>query len=283
VPQKDTLRRACLTILTQICSPGPSSLSKFVKKKKKKKRRNYSDANDLFEGQLHDATNIHGLPASAANRFRTFVTQGCMPLPCDIDEAFDAIESAVSRLRSTDNDARLDPRRMKRYEDVAKSLKSLRFLVGSLKALGITPWFGPGKPSGTIGTCAGTRLNRPLYISLDLGLRQRRKHFHGHTLFQCIVLPDTYFDEIGDSDEHNDFVISAGGLGIKVAEGGRYDDLVRPPRVANLYLSSFTNFFTTTAGQEIPASRELWFSYIQSLHHGSHSYGTFLLNLFRLC
>ena len=133
-------------------------------------------------------------------------------------EAVEKLQGAVSYLRSTDKEAKVDARRMKRYEDSTKILKGLKGLFASLDALGVAPLFG------NQGGVAG--VNRPLYISLDLGLRQRRKHYHGQVLFQCIALPDYYLDEIPAVEDHNDFVISPAGPGIKLAEGGRYDDLV---------------------------------------------------------
>lgn len=232
IPQKDTARRACFTILSQLTAPGPSSLAKFVKKGKKRvMNRTDSDSNEILEAQLSDAVNKHGVPMSAAENLRTFITKGCMPLPCDIDEALDKIQTSVFHLRRLDNDSGRNSRRMKRFEDVAKSLRSLRNLVGCLRTLGIAPLFGQGKGHGGTG-----RLNIPLYISLDLGLRQRRKHYHGQSIYQCIVLPDTYFDCVGDSIEHNDFVLSAAGHGTKIAEGGRFDDLVSRCAILELAL-----------------------------------------------
>ena len=221
VPTKDTARRACFILLTQSTAPGPSTLTSFARKKKKRTiNRKNSNAEEILEKQLAEMVEKHGLPTAAAEKLRIFIHRGCMPLPCDINEAIDKIQSAVSYMRKCDSAVQTDPRRMKRFEDVAKSLKSLRNLVSSLTALDIAPLYGQGKPQVT------SRLNRPLYISLDLGLRQRRKHYHGQTIYQSIVLPDTYFDEVGDDIENNDFVLSPAGRGIKIAEGGRYDDLV---------------------------------------------------------
>jgi hypothetical protein len=192
-------------------------------KRKKKRNKNQKKANTIehLERLLEDAVSNHGLPTAAANRLRVFITKGCMPLPCNVAEALDKLQSAVSYLRSTDKEAKVDARRMKRYEDSFKILKSLKMLTANLDALGVAPLFGNQRGAGGV--------NRPLYVSFDLGLRQRRKHYHGQILFQCIALPDNYFDDLSNFDDHNDFVISASGPGIKLAEGGRYDDLVSIP------------------------------------------------------
>jgi histidyl-tRNA synthetase len=204
VPQKELLRRVCLSILTRSCAPGPSTLMKALKRRKKRnKNEKKSCASEHLERQLETAVSSHGLPAAASNKLRAFITKGCMPLPCNVEEAIDKLQAAVAYLLSTDKEARVDARRMKRYDDIGRNLNGLKHLVATLSTLGMSPLLGSGKHGR-----AATRVSRPLYISLDLGLRQRRKHFHGQLMFQCIAIPDDYFE------------------GIKVAEGGRYDDLV---------------------------------------------------------
>jgi hypothetical protein len=49
-------------------------------------------------------------------------------------------------------------------------------------------------------------VSRPLYLKLNLDLRQGRKHFHGQLFFQAIVLPDDFFDLEGTdtSDEETE-------------------------------------------------------------------------------
>lgn len=224
VPTKESVRRACLSILSDSCAPGPSTLMKAFKKKGRKRNKNMKkiNASEQLENRLADAVANQGLPLPVANRLRVFITKGCMPLPGKVDEALDKLLSAVSHLRSSDKEAKGDARRVKRYEDIGKMLTNLKHLIGILGALGIAPLLGAAKQ-----TC-GTRVIRPLYISLDLGLRQRRKHYHGNIMFQCIVLPDSYFEDILDTgvEQTNEVVISATGPGMKVAEGGRFDDLV---------------------------------------------------------
>jgi histidyl-tRNA synthetase len=237
VPQKESLRRACMSILTRSCAPGPSTLIKALKRtKKRNKNEKKSCASEHLERQLENAVSSHGLPVAASNKLRTFITKGCMPLPCNVEEAIDKLQAAVSYLLSTDKEARVDPRRMKRYDDIGRNLNGLKNLVATLSTLGIPPLLGSGKQGST-----ATRVNRPLYISLDLGLRQKRKHFHGQLMFQCIAIPDDYFEEIASEfDEHNDFVISSAGRGIKVAEGGRYDDLVSNSGLASHFACNST-------------------------------------------
>lgn len=267
IPQKEGTRRACLSILTQSCAPGPSTLmTKALKRKKKRKNKHEKKANAIehLEKQLEDAVTQHGLSTTAANRLRVFVTKGCMPLPPHIDDALDKLQSAFSYLRSTDSkEAKIDPRRMKRFEETAKMLKGLKNLVANLHALGISPHFG-NQAGVTIAS-----VNRPLYISLDLGLRQRRKHYHGGVLFQCIALAENYLDEVPSVVDHNDFVISSAGPGIKLAEGGRYDDLVRKYRPPGNFGSALLTQYTTApipmcAGVRFSVGKLLELAYIDS-------------------
>jgi len=243
VPSKESIRRACLAIFSASCAPGPSYVSKALRKKGKKRTKQKKKANaaELLDAQLSDAVENQSLPIPAANKLRAFITKGCMPLPCNIEEATDKLLSAVLFIRSSDKEAKSDPRRMKRYEEIGKILKSLKNLIASLGALGVGPLLGSGKQSSK------GRVSRPLYISLDLGLRQRRKHYHGQLLFQCIVLPDSYFEDVADTgEEHtNDYVTSSNGPGMKVAEGGRFDDLVRKYRPPGNFGSAIFNHYTT--------------------------------------
>ena len=57
-------------------------------------------------------------------------------------------------------------------------------------------------------------ISYPSYISIDLGLRQKRGNFSGSTFYQAILLQDAFFE---DGDKANGKV--------RIAEGGRYDDL----------------------------------------------------------
>ena len=115
-----------------------------------------------------------------------------------------------------------DARRLKRFDDVGRSLKGLKALGDLLSSIGIAPCFGVPR----VDQDSKSRLNRPLYISLDLGLRQRRKHVHGLVLFQGIMIPDDYFEHHDGQFESNDGFISPSGRGSRIAEGGRYDELV---------------------------------------------------------
>jgi hypothetical protein len=176
---------------------------------------------DKIDEFLNSLVEGHELPRAAANRLRFFILNGCCPLPSKIDDALEAVRIATGKLKFLDAKAKPDPRRLKRYDDVAKSLKSLQSLVEAMRTIGIGP-LNDNVNKASMQSC------RPLFICLDLGIRQRRKHFNGLLYFQAFVIPDPFMDRsvTGRSTEASDSAWLKSGYGSRVAEGGRYDDLV---------------------------------------------------------
>lgn len=138
---------------------------------------------------------------------------------------------------STHND---DMKRLSKncFSEVMRCIAQLRQVFSALKALGVVtaaavlnkkeqqPNIGQGKHISSY----------PAYISVDLGLRQKRNNFSGSTFFQAILLPDEFF---GDNEDNH-----TGGKGIRIAEGGRYDDLVRQFRPPGNFGSIQVNDYT---------------------------------------
>jgi hypothetical protein len=213
VANKESLRSVVCTIFTRFTSQSPNCLSDYLQTKRKS---GYKTANNMEENlkvldeALGEATLNYGLSNSAAEKLRSFVLC-CMPLPTDIDETIDVLKRAIIKLRSLDPSA-AEPRRVKRFEDAAKSLRSLKDLLDALRFLKVESLISQHFVSNS-----KDGLSYHLYISLDLGLRQRRKHYHGGMIFQCISILDSFFMDI-DPDEHNDSLLFS-GRGIKIAEG----------------------------------------------------------------
>jgi len=264
VPHKEDCRCAALRVLSRFTAPSPSSLSKFLVTSKKKsggRRRSFDDADQsrTLVAFLDEAISKYSLPKPAADRLRTFV-ESCMPLPCDFDKSIDQLKVAVTKLRGMESTG-LDPRRIKRFEDAAKSLRSLKDLFSTLHSLHLDPLISSTKPSDE-------NLSQPLYVSLDLGLRQRRRHFHGGLIYQCIALPDAFFDQ-ADLEHHNDALISSSGRGIKVAEGGNYSELVRKHRPPGNFATAFVNYYTAApipvcAGVRISVGKMVELVYLEA-------------------
>ena len=120
-------------------------------------------------------------------------------------------------------------------------------LIQTLHSVGIRTMFGRKESS--------SRLNQPLFVSIDLGLRQKRKHYHGQVLFHGIALPVDYFEQIGvtiDAQDSSDVLLSS-GKAFKIAEGGRFDDLVRKSRPPGNFGSALFHEYTAAS---IPKVRQ---------------------------
>lgn len=220
VPLKESSRRACYHILTCCSAPPPTSSLLGTTNHPDKKDRGETHASKskkakkILNELLEAAMSEHGLPKPAATRLRSFLNAGCLPLPLDISAAVDALQDATKKLRSMDDHRQPIPRRSKRYEDVARGLRSIRNCVEAMTAMGIHNQTYHELDQGR------NKLHPPSYVSLDLGLRQKLKHYHGHLYFQAIMLTEE------TNVLSNDALLSGDGKGIKFAEGGRYDDLV---------------------------------------------------------
>lgn len=232
VPTKDVLRKACYHILTCCTAPPPSLLwttNPEGKKIRGKKRK--INPKKICGGLIELAIHEHGLPKGAATRLRAFLNSGCLPLSVDISEAISALEAGTKKLRSMDDQRHHVPRRQKRFEEVARGLRSIRNCIEAMTAMGIK-----FQNVNTENQCD----HFPAYISLDLGLRQPTLHYHGQIYYQAIMLT-----EGPDSIVSNDTLLSGDGKGVKIAEGGRYDDLVRRFRPPGNFATSQVNQYTS--------------------------------------
>lgn len=241
VPQKEVMRRQCFRIFTQHTAPSPSHLldNSPFRRKRSNSKQDFATPIEILQSSMDDLHENYGIPKSAVSSLTNFVKCGCCPLPVDIKEATVKLQASINKLRHELGGEIEDSRRFKRFEDASKSLKHLTLLVDLLAATEIGALLHvPSEGTQTI--------SRPLFLSLDLGLRQRRKHFHGHTFFQCIVIPNDYLSNATDYNEmeSNDKLLASNGVGVKVAEGGRYDDLVRRFRPPGNFGSALLDHYT---------------------------------------
>lgn len=215
VPPDDSIRQECFNILT-CCSACPPLT--FLK-------TNSSQCNKAkLDDRLEQAISRHGLLETAAERIRSFLSHGCLPLPIHVNDALNSLQEATKMLRSRDDQRQPLSRRAKRpYEEVARGIRNLRELFAALSSLGIIQ--DDGGPSLSTHEHLNGSLHPPTFISLDLGLRQRRKHFHGQIYFQAIILEDSCLNNAEESIENNSDVLTS-RAGVKIGEGGRYDKLV---------------------------------------------------------
>lgn len=247
--KEDALKRLCLRLFTELTAPTPNSLFEFVAPPARRKRSSSRELTlatrpEKLDEFLLAATEKNGLTKSAANRLRLLL-QNCMPLPSNMNLAIKALKDGLTSISKNHDGKEPDTRWFKRLEDVVRILNNLENLSKTFQSVGITPLFD----SRMEGSSTNNGYNCPLFISLDLGLRQRRKHYHGQLFFQCIAIPSNYFDSCRPSDGEsfitNDTILSSSGKGIKVAEGGRYDELVRKSRPPGNFGSALLNSYTT--------------------------------------
>ena len=212
------MRRACYHILTCCSAPPPCLLKTVSTNGKTLRGKSYAkrvNPKKVLSRLIEVAISEYDLPKIAAAKLRAFLNSGCLPLPLNVNEALDALQNGAKKLRSMDDQRYAMPKRQKRYEDVARGLRSVRNCINAMDAMGIDA-------NGNESEKGDTNHHPPAFISLDLGMRQSSHHYHGHLYFQAIMLT-----EDPDSVISNDTLLSGEGKGIKIAEGGRYDDLVR--------------------------------------------------------
>jgi hypothetical protein len=216
VPHKENTRRYCLSILGRFTAPTPAVLLPLVLPKKKVMLPQSEEKNEQLRLMAKEAEEHYDLPGHASTKLVLFI-KNCSPLQPKPREAIGQIQNGISAMAHVDT--RLDHRRIKRLEDAARNLKHVKDLVEELDSLGF------GGFLGCVVDRQAESLTCPLLVSIDLGFQQRRRHYHGGTIFQCIVLPNDYFDNF-DPKETVDSLLSSGG-GIKLAEGGDFSELVR--------------------------------------------------------
>lgn len=231
VPPKDELRRYCYGMFSRCSAPSPHVFQTTSKKERsmKKEEKGSTDPLKQLGEMLEKATRDHELPREAATRLRIFLSSGCLPLPSDFYLALDALQNATKRLRSLDENKVVSVRKNKKFEDVGRSLRTLHNCMDAMSAIGIFPLHeNDGEKNN---------MHPPLYVSIDLGLRQKRRHYHGNILYQAILLPDDF-----QTIHTTDALFGSAGKGIKIAEGGRYDDLVRRFRPPGNFAAELTGY-----------------------------------------
>jgi hypothetical protein len=239
VPTKEQTRKVCSHILTKFSAPSPSLVLKTLveqPKKGKSKRKNTLDDDtsdrETLDDMLNEAVKNQGLTKTASENLRIFITHGCNPLPTDIVQALEKLLDATKKVRTLNDRIK----KSKRYFDIVRGIESIQKLVNSLNEMGViqSPHF---HQQGTLG------LLPPSYISLDLGLRQRQRHFQGQLYFQALLLADDCEESPEKFYNNDDLLSSNPKLAVKIAEGGHYEEIVRkfrPP--GNFGSMQFENY-----------------------------------------
>ena len=245
IPTSEVARQSCQHILTVLASCSPLELFNQRAQSRKHKRKNREIKQQKMEKALESAVERGNLSKRSAKRIRAFLSHFLVP-QLDANRVLDDIAAAARKIHHADINSSNHNDEVKRlssncFREAIRCLNELRRLLKAMEALGIktavnlnegeTPYNG-----------LQDNLSYPAYISIDLGLRQRRKHYAGRLYFQAMLLQNDFFQEDGETTT-NPFLNEKS---IRIAEGGRYDDLVRQVSVGCgcRSLSVFGNYVT---------------------------------------
>lgn len=136
----------------------------------------------------------------------------------------DVISESIKKMHNADMNSSSHSAEVKNlsrncFGEAMRCINQLRQLLRAMDALGIVAALRLESPQDGLKK----KVSYPAYIAIDLGLRQKRKHFSGRLYFQAVLLHDDFFCGNGESSLNLTF----DGKGTRIAEGGRYDDLVR--------------------------------------------------------
>jgi histidyl-tRNA synthetase len=215
----ETLRSQCLHMISDLSVPSPSLLFDSIDGQRRKRSMSRGDSGlrsraERLEEFLVEAKGHHGLSHSAAKKFRGFL-RDCLPLPSSINEAIGILRDTMERMAMS-NDHQDDARVLRRFEDATRFIRHLERLMSLLDAIGFS---SRDYLSSSMSDCP---VYRPLFLCLDLGMRQKRKQYHGGLFFQAIAIPSNPLSQDRDKIV-NSFAVN----GLKIVEGGRYDDMCR--------------------------------------------------------
>lgn len=207
IPLKEEATKKNFLQILSFCATNP--FSTLEHDQLKNPTRFSTDLGKLLE----KAFQSHNLPEKSIARLRAFFSPEYFPFPTNITDALKVLYEATMRIRKMEcSEKSISKRTKQRYDEVIKGIECIGRVVESLSLLGITPLVQSSREPN-----ASVHAHSPAFISLDLGIRQKKRHYHGHIYFQAMMLQDAFFDnnrsDLSDSE-------------IKIAEGGRYDDLV---------------------------------------------------------
>lgn len=212
VPGSEKLRKGCYDFLSKFGAPSPFEPTPQM---------------TTIDSSLRQICEEEEIPVQSIQAFSSFLKSSC-PFPSDIREALVSVEKSILLLRT--DASHTEHRRIKRFEDAVRQLRYMHDLVATMLALDMF------EQKDAHGDAIDSQ---PIGILLDLGLRQRRKHYHGGTIFHYIVLPECPVSDIAKSREQS----GISRRGIRVAEGGNFSSLVRQYRPPGNFAAFAANHY----------------------------------------
>jgi len=245
LPTSEAIRQSCLDIFTTLTSCPPTDLCNHRRqsgKHKRKAREIKVQKMEFVDKCLESAVINDNVPERCKKRLRLFLSFFLISSP-DANKVLDVIYEAIKKIHHADVNSSNHTDEVKRlskncFVEAIRCINRLRQLLKAMEALGIVT--ATKKEHPHIGI--NKNLSYPAYISIDLGLRQKRKHFSGGMFFQAILLRDDFFQGGGETNANR-----IHGVGTRIAEGGRYDDLVRHFRPPGNFGSVQVNEYTSAS------------------------------------
>lgn len=181
VPNSETIRESIRGLFTTCTACPPIELNNQQRhsgKYKRKAREIKASLLDFLDRKLSFHENLptkdsKRLPTKAAKRVRLFASHGNLPYPMQATKALDVIRDSASKIHRIDmNSGTEELKRLSEncFREIFRCINQLKQLLKALEALGIVPAIQNEKIDGN------EHLSPPAYISIDLGLRQKRQH-----------------------------------------------------------------------------------------------------------
>lgn len=224
LPTFKVTRQSCQHLFSALAICLPTELWRGQSKQKLRNRENKQQMTSFIDKALESAVEHNNLPRRCVKRLRVFLSHLLLP-QLDPNRALDDIVTAVRKIHNADMNSNHNEE-MKRlssncFREAMRCMNQLRRLLTAMEALGVT--IASKQNGNDLHIGSQTNLSHPAYIAIDLGLRQKKKHYSGRLYFQVILLQSDFFQN-DDKSTSNPILTERG---IRIAEGGRYDDLVR--------------------------------------------------------
>lgn len=188
------------------------------------------------------------LPHEGAKMLKLFFATGDMlPLAPNNLTALQSIKVNANRVKNSYKHP--VPKKVRRaFESTLNCIDSLTKLFVAMKMMGYDLGLGMGMGMGMGG---GERVaEMPTVVYLDLSMRQKERHYDRGLLYQGIFYNPMGWRENKNSKNNsnsNNNNNNATSEGVKIVEGGRFEELIRKYRPPGNFGSTSVESYTSTA------------------------------------
>ena len=252
VPQDDNVRKACAKLFTLLTACGPKKWMqnitedtfKGAKRLSRQKSAPLSTSHAAFANEkVEELAKLFQFDSEVTSRLMLFFKEAPLPFSHVGLDALDSIVECSKRVATHC----LDPGRGTKKRGTKKRLfggivdccECLKKTLLAVEDFTDAPSFGLGQGGGG----KDCELSAPAYVCVDLGLRQKQRHLHGGFLFNCVFLEKSVF--LANNSGATDELVGGENGGIKFAEGGRFDELVRRHRPPGNFGATLASEYST--------------------------------------